>query len=85
MLGCLASVKWRKRGYGRANLIRAGGEVLSFDDGGVLALAEPQSDSLRIVAKNQVFDSQTWTVPTLAGSRLYLRDRTEIVALDLSN
>jgi len=31
----------------------------------------------------QVFDSLSWTVPTLVGTKLYLRNREEILALDL--
>ncbi len=32
----------------------------------------------------QVFDSLSWTVPTLVGSKLSLRNREEIVALALA-
>jgi hypothetical protein len=31
----------------------------------------------------KVFDTVSWTVPTLAGKTLYARDREKIVALNL--
>jgi hypothetical protein len=31
----------------------------------------------------KLFDTTTWTVPTLVGRTLYARDREKIVALDL--
>jgi hypothetical protein len=34
-------------------------------------------------ARSTVLTSNAWTPPTLVGSTLYVRDRKEIVALDL--
>jgi len=38
---------------------------------------------LQIHAKAPVMKQVAWTVPTLSGTRLYLRDRGTIMALDL--
>jgi hypothetical protein len=32
----------------------------------------------------KLFDTVSWTVPTLSGTTLYARDREKIVALDLA-
>ena len=36
-----------------------------------------------IRSQTQVFDGVAWTVPTIVGNRLYVRDNKQIVALDL--
>jgi len=34
-------------------------------------------------AQAQVFSGRSWTAPTILGTRLFARDRKEIVALEL--
>jgi len=36
-----------------------------------------------VLSQVKLFDTVAWTVPTLAGTTLYARDRAKIVALDL--
>jgi hypothetical protein len=74
---------WRDRSVTRATLIGAGGRLIILDEDGNLTLASPGAEGLRIDGRVQVFTGRSWTVPTLSGSRLFLRDRKEIVALDL--
>ncbi len=38
---------------------------------------------LTLHAKAQVLGERAWTAPTLSGTTLYLRDRRQIVALEL--
>jgi hypothetical protein len=38
---------------------------------------------LRILARKTILTSNAWTPPTLVGGTLYIRDRKEILALDL--
>jgi outer membrane protein assembly factor BamB len=75
---------WRQRGMGHGSLIAVDGKLLVLSDRGKLALAEASRDGYNEVGSIQVFETKTWTVPTLAGGRLYLRDEKEIVAFDLS-
>ncbi|MEO5897210.1 MAG: PQQ-binding-like beta-propeller repeat protein [Vicinamibacterales bacterium] len=74
---------WRDRSVARATLIGAGGRLLILDEDGNLTLASPGAEGLAVNGRVQVFTGRSWTVPTLSGSRLFLRDRKEIVALDL--
>jgi hypothetical protein len=39
---------------------------------------------MKVISKTNVLTNIAWTPPTLAGTKLYLRDRRTIVALDLS-
>jgi hypothetical protein len=36
-----------------------------------------------VLSRFKLFDTVSWTVPTLVGTTLYARDREKIVALDL--
>jgi outer membrane protein assembly factor BamB len=75
---------WGQRGLGHGSLIAVDGKLLVLSDRGKLLLAEASRDGYNELGSVQVFESKTWTVPTLAGGRLYLRDEKEIVAFDLS-
>ena len=74
---------WRDRSVARATLIGAGGRLIILDEDGNLTLASPGTEGLTIQGRFQVFTGRSWTVPTLSGTTLFLRDRKEIVALDL--
>ena len=74
---------WRDRSVARATLIGAGNRLIILDEDGNLSLATPGADGLTINGRKQIFTGRSWTVPTLVGTKLYLRDRKEIVALEL--
>jgi len=38
---------------------------------------------LTVTSKVELLSNQSWTVPSLSGTRLYTRDRKNIVALEL--
>ena len=76
-------VLWRNRSFPRASFLFADGRFVILDEDGQLLLAAPSAEGLTVVSKVQVLGSQSWTVPSLVGTRLYLRDRKNIVALDL--
>jgi outer membrane protein assembly factor BamB len=74
---------WRDRQVTRATLIGAGDKLLILDEDGVLALATPTDTGLTVHAKAPILGARAWTVPTLSGTTLYLRDNKQIVALDV--
>lgn len=78
------TVKWSERGMGHGSLIAADGKLIVLSDAGKLVLAEATPDGYNALGSVGVFKTKTWTVPTLAGGRLYLRDEKEIVAFDVS-
>ena len=75
---------WRDRDYLKANLVYGDGKLIFLDEDGNLMLAEPDADGLNVRSKVKLLKRNAWTVPTLAGDRLYVRDRKGIMALDLS-
>jgi len=75
---------WQHRGFGRASLLYADGKAIIMDEDGDLALAKLAPEGVTILSEaKKVFDTTTWTVPTLVGKTLYARDREKIVALNL--
>lgn len=76
-------VAWQDRALARASFLHADNKFVILDEDGALAIASPGQSGLQIHAKASVMKNLAWTVPTLSGTRLYLRDRRTIVALDL--
>lgn len=76
-------IAWRERGFTQANFVHAGDSTIFLDAEGQLALVELSPKGLAIKAQAQIVERQTWTVPTLVGSTLYVRDKQSIRALDL--
>ena len=74
----------QQRGFGKANLMMAGHQMIILDEAGQLAIVNANPNSFEVLAQAQVLTSRSWTVPTLSGTKLYLRDMKEILALDLS-
>jgi len=76
-------VAWQDRALARASFLYADNKFVILDEDGELIIASPGQNGLRIHAKAPVMKKLAWTVPTLSGTRLYLRDRGTIMALDL--
>jgi len=74
---------WRQRGFAKANFLHADGLFLILDEDGTLGLSTATPDFFEVHAKVAELGSRAWTVPTLVGHTLYLRDSRKIMALDL--
>ena len=74
---------WAERGFASANCIYAGGKLITLDENGNLALCTPTRDGLSIHSKCKITERYSLTAPTLVGTTLYVRDRVNIMALDL--
>ena len=75
---------WRDRSVTRATLVGVGNRLIILDEDGNLAIATPEATGLTVHAKAPLLTERAWTVPTLSGTTLYLRDRKQILAVDLS-
>ncbi len=76
-------ILWRNRGLARASYLFADSKLIALDEDGNLALLTVNAQGATIVSKAQVLERTAWTAPTLVGSTLYIRDRKQLVALDL--
>jgi outer membrane protein assembly factor BamB len=77
------NIAWQDRALSRASFLYADNKFVILDEDGDLTIASPGQNGLRVHAKASVMKKLAWTVPTLSGTKLYLRDRGIIMALDL--
>ena len=77
-------VVWRDRAFAKATILLAGEQLIVLDEDGTLGLATVSPKGLDVQARAEIFSGRSWTAPTLVGTRLYMRDRKEMVALELS-
>ncbi len=77
-------IAYQDRSFPKSNLLLAEGKLIILDEDGNLALATASPTELKVISKVSVLRNVAWTVPTLVGTKLYLRDRHTIMALDLS-
>lgn len=77
-------IAWRKRGFSKATCIYADGRLIILDEEGNLALATATPEDFTVHSKYKLFEDTAWTVPTIVGSTMYVRDKHKIMALDLS-
>ena len=75
---------WQHRGIGRASLVYADGKAILLEEDGDLTLAKLTPEGVTVLSQQpKLFDTMSWTAPTLSGTTLYARDREKIVALDV--
>ena len=77
------NIVWRHRSFPRASVLFADGRFIILDEDGNLILATATAEGLTVTSKVELLKNKSWTVPSLSGTRLYLRDRENILALDL--
>jgi predicted peptidase len=77
------SIVWQDRTFSKASLVRAGDQIVLLDEDGEQAIVALSPQGLKVQAMHSVFSGNAWTVPTLDGHRLGLRDRKKIMALGL--
>ncbi len=75
--------KWAARGFGKGAVVEADGLLFILADDGRMALAERTAEGFRQKGLFQAMTGKSWTAPTVAAGRLFLRDFDEIVAYDI--
>jgi len=76
-------VVWQDRNFSKASFLYADGKFILVDEDGNLALTTVSPMGLKIHSKAALLNSNAWTAPTLVGTALYIRDRKNIMALDV--
>ncbi|CAN5732147.1 PQQ-like beta-propeller repeat protein [soil metagenome] len=76
-------VLWQDRSFSHASFLYADNKFILLDEDGTLGLASPAPTGLNIHSRVELLGGTSWTVPTLVGSTLYVRDRRTAMALQL--
>jgi outer membrane protein assembly factor BamB len=89
-LVCLAvrtgEVAWREKGlrsFRKGSLLIADGHIILLGEDSTLTLARATPDGYQVQASHRVSQNKCWTVPALARGKLYIRDESSVVCLDL--
>ena len=77
------TIHWQQRSIEKATFVWADQKLITLDQDGNLMIAYPSPQGFRITAKAPLLSSLAWTPPTLVGTRLYIRDRQTMMAVDL--
>ena len=82
-------VLWKERGWGLGSLMLAaddkgGGKLIVLSDEGRLGIVAADPKEYRLLASTQALDGKCWTMPTLAGGRIYCRNAMgHLVCIDV--
>jgi outer membrane protein assembly factor BamB len=76
-------IAWQDRSFAKASFLYADGKFIIIDEDGRLGLATALPEGFKVISKVDLLKSNAWTVPSLVGTKLYVRDRRTIMALDL--
>jgi len=77
------NIYWQERSIQKATFVWAGGKLITLDQDGYLMLANPSPKEFKVAAKSKLLENLSWTPPVLVGTKLYLRDRKTIMAVEL--
>ena len=77
------TIHWQQRSIEKATFVWADKKLITLDQDGNLMIAYPSPQGFKIAAKAPLMTRLSWTPPVLVGTRLYLRDRGTMMAVDL--
>jgi len=72
---------WRERGFGKGSLVRVGRDIVVLSEEGELLLLEPGRDRASVAKRQAVLDGRSWTPPSVADGRIYVRGLSELACL----
>ncbi|MCS6860865.1 MAG: PQQ-like beta-propeller repeat protein [Abditibacteriales bacterium] len=76
--------RWGQEGIGKGGLIAADGKLIVLSERGELIIAEANPDAYVELARAKVLDGTSYTPPTLAGGRVFCRNKDgTVVCLDM--
>jgi outer membrane protein assembly factor BamB len=77
-------ILWQERSIEKATFVWADQKLITLDQDGNLMIAYPSPQGFKIAAKAPLLTRLSWTPPVLVGTRLYIRDRKDMMAVELA-
>lgn len=75
--------KWGRRGLGKGSLILLNDKLIVLSDTGVLAMVEATPEGFVELGSVQAIEGRSWTAPSYANGRVYVRNHTEMACFEL--
>jgi len=69
---------WRQRGFGKGSLVTADGKLYVLGDDGALAMARATPEGYKELGRVQAIEGKSWTAPSIAGGRIYVRNLAQM-------
>jgi outer membrane protein assembly factor BamB len=79
------SVLWQSRDVARANGVTASGGVILRDEQGALVITRVDAAGVVVERRAQLLEAGAPSPPLVDGSRVYMRDRTRAMAVDIGS
>ena len=75
--------KWTKRGFGKGSLILVDDSLLILSDKGKLIQVKASAENYMEQGEFQALEGKSWTAPSFANGKLFLRNLTEMACYKL--
>lgn len=75
---------WARRGFGHGSLIAVDNTLLVLADDGELAAVAATPEAYREIGRLAVLEGRSWTAPSAAGGRVYLRNHRQMASAELA-
>jgi hypothetical protein len=76
-------IHWQERSIEKATFVWADQKLITLAQDGTLMIAHPSPQGFTIATRAPLLTSLSWTPPALVGTRLYIRDRRTMMAVEL--
>lgn len=76
---------WQHRQFTMAQCLYADDKAIFLDQKGFLTMAKVSPEKFDVLGSVKICEQVAWTLPTLMETKLYLRDRKSIMALELGS
>ena len=76
-------IHWQERSIQKATFVWADNKLITLDQDGNLMIAHPSPAGFKISATASLLTNLSWSPPTLVGTKLYIRDRKSLMAVEL--
>ncbi len=67
-------MKWGQRGFGKGSLIILGDKLIVLSDQGLITIAEASSEKFTKISSFQALHGKSWTAPSFADGKLFVRN-----------
>jgi outer membrane protein assembly factor BamB len=76
-------IHWQERSIQKATFVWADNKLITLDQDGNLMIAHPSQAGFKVSATAPLLTNLSWSPPTLVGTKLYIRDRKSLMAVEL--